>query len=280
MDEHETSGQSPEQDGSSAPTWWGDFRIPFGEARRWQLGPMSLYVQRLSGEWRMATVHDQGVADERIAVAEPVAEDIDLLSYASVLRFGMAGDDERVTLAPMLADRAVVSTPQKPFYIPTGAETTVFVGSPLWLRISAGQPPVKLSELPVSRPSDTWFGPSPYRGELCYASRTACRLRLDEFVLIPHRAVTAVRVRNRSTKPFLLERLKLPVSYLPLFCAADGIFWTRDLSFDYNDGEDTAPLRYGGDKPKWAEGARQIAESREQAGKNLAVRVFSSLFTG
>jgi len=128
------------------------------------------------------------------------------------------------------------------------------------------------------RPSDTWFGPSPDDGELCYASRTSCRLDLGALSLRPHRALTAVRVKNRASGPLLLERLNLPVVYLPLFCSAGGVLWTRDVTFDYIQGQDYAPLNYGAATPAHADGAELVSPPRHAPSGSLVTRVFSSLF--
>ncbi|MCG8417294.1 MAG: hypothetical protein MJE77_05035 [Proteobacteria bacterium] len=238
---------------------------------------MNLWIQHLREEWRLATSHDE---DELpVAVQVPV-ECSDLMALDSVLRFALSSVDDRLRITPILADRHVVSQPQHPFYIPARTESTVYVTSPMWIRIEVGETPVLLTEIPIFRPSDTWFGPTPSRGELCYASRTFCRLRLEDVAVRPHRAHTAVTVRNKSAAPFLLERMKLPVVYLPLFCARDGVFWTRDVKFDYREGEEFAPLRYGGTTPARAADAELICGPRQEADVGLAVQVFTSLFSG
>ena len=215
---------------------------------------------------------------------------MDLLEFDTVQRFGLSGDSERIRLSPRLADRPVVTTPQKPFYISPADSVTIYVGSPLWVRVEmigssrsdgedSGEATL-LVETPAVRPSDTWFGPTPYHGELCYASSTFCRLRLEEVTIRPYRAVTAATVTNHTDQPFLLERFKLPVLYLPLFSDQDSKFWTRDVKLDFRADEELSPLEYGPATPQHARDPELVSSPREVAEKNVAVRVFSSLFAG
>lgn len=246
---------------------------------------MTLWIQRLRGEWRIARTIEEH--DERTSTVDIPSEVTDLLALEDVSRFGVSNHAESVTITPLLADRSVVSSPDKPFYIPAGETVTVYVGSPLWVRIEAGDPAMVLAEFPIVRPSDTWFGPNTYQGELCYASRTVCRLRLEDVSLRPHRAITAVAIKNNARRALRLERMKLPVVYLPLFHAhghaeghvESGAFWTSDLTISYDEGEALVPIEYDSHTPKHAGKATLVAPARNRGEDNVAMRMFSSLFS-
>jgi len=49
---------------------------------------------------------------------------------------------------------------EQPLGVPPGEQASVYVSSPLWVRIETGKPAKLLCELPTFRPSDTWFGPN------------------------------------------------------------------------------------------------------------------------
>ena len=53
----------------SSQRWWGTFELPEGEARRWRVGPVTLWIQRLRGEWRVLHEH----ADDPLATPLEVA---------------------------------------------------------------------------------------------------------------------------------------------------------------------------------------------------------------
>lgn len=124
--------------------------------------------------------------------AEELPED------AETFRVAQCGDVGPLKLVPIMADRLVVSRPKSPFRILPGQHATLFVSTPAWVRIALGNGKA-LAELPLFRPSDTWFGPSTLVGELGYAARTHCRLDVCDVPFRPHRAVTPLRVENRSS---------------------------------------------------------------------------------
>lgn len=270
--------QAADPTAAAGGAWWGTYRIPIGSAGRWRIGPMTICIERLREEWRISAEMDENIEDPTASVELP-ADCGDLLQRAKVTRFGVSGRAETITLTPMLADRPIVTKPEKPFYISAHESVIVYVGSPIWVRIEFGDPPVMLGDFPIIRPSDTWFGPNTYIGELCYAGRTACRLQLTDLPIRAHRAVTAVTVENRSSAPLLLEHMKLPVLYLSLFHSKSGVFWTRDIKFRHEAGAELASLRYGARVPAHAGDAVQVSAPRQEVEENFAMRVFSSLFS-
>ena len=144
---------------------WGTYTVAPGEVRRWRVGPLTLWIQRLEGEWRVAYLSPDD--PEASATEAAVVDDrgLDLLDQEHVQRFAVAGARGEISLAPALADRPVVARPERPFCLPAGAEAVVYVSSPLWVVLSTAQD-VQLMEIPLARPSDTWFGPSTREGEL------------------------------------------------------------------------------------------------------------------
>ena len=158
-----------EQDSGDA-SWWSSFSMATGETAHARIGPLDLWIQRHPNEWRLARDEASDPMDATLSHPSPVA-DQDLNELPGVERFAMARTGDRVTLGAALADRPVISRPEKPFHLPVGEEATVFVSTPLWLRFQVGEADKLLREFPIARPSDTWFGPNTLEGELCYTSR-------------------------------------------------------------------------------------------------------------
>ena len=219
-------------------TWWGDFEIRTKETRCWQIGPMSLWVTRGDDEWRIATTQGDNPLDNRLSVAEaaeePVGDCVDAMRFA-------AGDSPVVRLAPGLPDRPLIVKSTRPFFIPTKQEVTLYVSSPLWLRIFAGEENHELVDIPMDRPSDTWFGPDTRTGEMCYAARSSARMHLENLPMRPHRSISTLHIRNRAKSALQFERLKVPVQYLSLSPSEEGHLWTEALQFERR--EDTATAR-------------------------------------
>lgn len=260
--------------------WWGEFSIRKGQTGKWCIGPLTLWIQRLEGEWRLA--HETGVdpLDTSLEKEIPTVA-LDLLEKESAVRYAIAGDSEEIGLAAVPADRSIVTSSEKPLSVPPGEEVTVYVSSPLWVRIRTGEPSRLLCEVPVFRPSDTWFGPDTMAGELCYASRTFHRVRLEDIPVRPHRATTAVRIVNRAGTTLSLERMQVPVMHLVLYRSTDGRLWTQDVVFERAGDNDFVALRIGGrgvPAAIRADQAERIAGPRLQPSGNIVVRAFSSLF--
>ena len=262
----------------NAAQWWGPVVVPHDHVGRWQIGPLTLWVERLECEWRIArqSNSDAGSATVEHEIA-PSGED--LLSKKSLGRFGVSGKNESMNLVPALADRDVVSTPQRPFHIPAGEEVTIYVGAPLWVQLLAGNDKAFLEEFALHQPSDTWFGPNTQTGELCYATRSFCRLQLRALQGRPHRSTTAVLIQNQASTPLYLDRFKLPVPFLSLYADAEtATLWTNDVVLQRLDSEELAPLEIRNGPPAGRPAAIEVGKPRKQVSGNVMVRAFESLF--
>jgi hypothetical protein len=165
-----------------------------------------------------------------------------------------------------------------PLHVPAGQETTLFVSTPLWLQLQVHEPLVYLSELPIVRPSDTWFGPSTMEGEICYASQTLGRLSLKNFPHLPHRAVTPVSIHNNTEESFQLERLNLAVPHLSLYSAAGKELWTEAVSMVREADSSAASIQIGVGAPEQITDAVLVSEHRLKPESRSIISKVSALF--
>ncbi len=256
--------------------WWGRHRLAEGGTLRWRIGPLTLWLQRLALEWRVAYARNAG-ADEAVVEAARAVPAEDQPDSDGIQRYMFRHTGENLHVLPALADRPVVTRPVSPVHIPAGEDVTFFVSSPLWLRVCVHDPERLLFELPVQTPSETWFGPSTLQGEICYASETSCRLSWQELPLRPHRAVTPVVIRNRGGDALLLERLNLPVNYLSLFAEPGGGLWTQTVTME-REGEALASVDIAKAAPSHVAAAELLAGPRRQLEKNVFNRALNALF--
>jgi len=265
---------------ASAPnTWWGRYEIPIGSCGAWTVGPMGIWIERLQGEWRVAYNATEDHLDPTIRVQVPV-EGMDLMSIDKVTRFAVTGEDPVVYLTPALADRPIISRPDKPFVVLPKDEITVHLSTPLWIRIEVGEQRRLLLETPAFRPSDTWFGPDTTQGELCYAARAAMQLNLEKVPLRAHRAITAVQVRNLGSEALTVDRLNLPVVYLSLFLGADDELWTENVVFERPAGSEEFQLRLRETAGRSSvRGAGAVGAPRKVIPDRVSVRALASLFS-
>ncbi|MEZ4605467.1 MAG: hypothetical protein R2880_05110 [Deinococcales bacterium] len=225
-------------EGGETLRWWGDFELEVGRMAWWKLGPSQVVVQRLEQEWKLIYLAGEDLLDSTILMEMPLSYNFydKLKDYesqekkSSIRRYMFKESSRLLSLRPLLGDRPFVVKPETPFSIQEGQEVTLYVTTPLWVSVRVGlQGEQLLREMPSHRPSDTWFGDN-LHGELCYASRLAGQLSIDKLKRRPYRIVSPLRVRNHSHSPLLIERVKLPVQYLSLYCAKDGFLWTQGLT--------------------------------------------------
>jgi hypothetical protein len=266
--------------------FWGAFDVPEEEAGCWRVGPLTLWVENRRLEWRLTsrtapTGREGALANAAVSITIPcpAAEIPPPGPGVDVRRFGFSHDSGALRVTPLLADRPVVARPDLPFFLPAGEAITIYVSTPLWMRLAVGEPPRELQELPIVRPPDTWFGPSTQVGELCYATRSTARLRLEDQPLRAERAVTAATLRNRHGAAVLVERLNLPVPYLSLFeDAHGGLLWTQPITVEIDGPGTPSRVELGHGPPPEAPGARFVQGPRLHAERNVLLRAFGFLF--
>jgi hypothetical protein len=255
--------------------WWGSFSVAERSVTRWQIGSLTLGAQRLAGEWRIGYQS----TDDALADTVKCSSGLDatgLEQMTNIERFAISEESDEIRLEPRTADRPIVFRPDLPFHVLPGEQATLYVGSPLWVAVSSAPSSKALLEIPSHRPSDTWFGPPTEEGELCYASRTFCRLALSEVTRRAHRAATVVVIRNPSNETLPILRLKLPMERLGLFVSGDGRLWTHDVILERGEGTEFAQLEIGKGAPRSALDAKILVHPRVSPGGNRMVR---SLFS-
>ncbi len=258
--------------------WWGIFSIPQNHAGRWQIGPMSLHIRHVRQEWHIASESGGDPLDNRLDVSmfeRWPATNKDLVFS----RFTFRQTTEDLKLSPVLPDRAMVIRPEAPLYVLSKEEVTLYVSLPLWVRIEAGKPEKFLQEIPVYRPSDTWFGRSTREGELCYASRTSGRLNIDDVPFRPHRVVCPVLIRNDAEDPLLVERLNVSAPNLSLYVTMDGYFWTQRMILQREADGERVQAHFEKTAPEtFKKGAALVCGPRVVPDENLFKRALDTFF--
>lgn len=265
--------------------WWGSVSFNDDDAGRWRVGPRTLWIYRSAQAWHLITfesddpLEDTAESNVPTQIEETALSMDELPRDAVVTRYSFQQTDAVCRLHPVLADRAVVVRPDIPLYVLAGERVTLYVSTPLWIRVEVGEPARLLQEIPSFRPSDTWFGPSTREGELCYASKTEGRLRLQDLPRRLHRAITPIHVRNFGSDALHIERVQVPVQYLSLFEGHDHHLWTQSVTLDRETAGDVATVRFAEtDIPEEAGRTTQLGGPRLHVRTSMIVRTFTSLF--
>lgn len=255
-----------------AVTWWGDFTLAAAGARRWRIGPLSLFAAREGADWVIAHAAGEDPLDKSLAVAEPCDPEA-LDANMTRARFAFERPHERLTVGPLLADRPASVQPEAPVSVPSGESAIFYISTPVWVRLAVGPQRRFIAEVPSFRPSDTWFG-RPAAGELCYAVRSRGTTRLDAQINRPHRAITPVRVINRAPEALAVERLKLPLPNLALFRSPGGGLVAPTVEFLRERSGGQAVMRID----RVERGAERLAEPRIQLRESRVLQAFEWFF--
>jgi hypothetical protein len=263
-----------------APFWWRPRTVPDGHTLDCRLGPLTMQIFRAQGEWQLAVQPGEETDAPTTAALDlregGIGAEID---PDHVQRFIFGSTSGVLRLVPLLADRSVVIRPRQSVFLPSGEETTMFLSSPLSLRIEVGEPAVVLREVPMLRLPDTWFGPSTREGELCYSGKTSARHTLADVPRRPHRAITPLRIRNEASSPLPLDRISLPVPVLSVYGAADGSLWTEMVTMIRGSDTDMAALRIEAGPPALSgDDTHLISAPRREQSRGSLVRAFNVLF--
>lgn len=256
--------------------WWGQFALATNARAYWRIGPLEIWAERTEREWRFFDRQLDSPLDTTVMVECPTQREVPP-EVTSHRRFGFSVSVDHIQLLPVTAPRAIIVSSEVPFALPPKQETTVYVSSPLWVEIRIDKPSFSLLEVPVHRPSDTWFGPSTLEGELCFAGRTRARQELSSVDILPHRAISAINIRNRAGSLLQLERIKIPTPNLSVFADPAGQPWTEQVMLDRESDGDFAALRLSkmpGEKSDY----ELLRGPRTKLEKGLSIRSFGSIF--
>jgi len=262
----------------SEPPWWGDFEFNHDQCKEWRIDSLSLLVRHLDGEWQIAYQRFDNSAD-----TENTIEITDSTQLPETLknnsRYIFRKTKGLLSVLPLTADRPVIARPHTPFNLTAGEEAVLYVSTPLWIQLAVGSSPIKVLEsIAINQPSDTWFGPSTLEGELCYATKTHCKLNLADISHRPHRVLTPVFVRNQADTTLAIERLNIPAPLLAIFSADDGKLWTPGVTLTREKDGDMAKLKIDKKPPKEARNCRLVSKPRSDADSTIFIRAFNTVF--
>ena len=261
--------------GSKTPNeaikWWGRFQLEVGQMGLWQVGSTNFSINHLAQEWRIAYSVGRDHLSNDLSVQIPLISDESQVSE-KLRRYMFSQTSNTLILTPVLANRSLVVRPETPCSVREGQRITLYVTTPLWIRVQIEESSTPLHEIPSLCLSDTWFGDNTLIGELCYSGPLAGRLSLEMAQRRPYRVLSPLQVYNNSPKPLLIERVKLPLEYLDVYAAKDNFLWTQAITLIQE--KDSTKLSLDRDHPQEMGEAEKISEARQQASKNLIVRAF------
>jgi hypothetical protein len=256
-------------------TWWGRFDFALNQSRSWHLAGLDLAATRGSREWRFQTRRQP---DQHEDVHHWELLDGGLPEDAPVSRYFFKNTGETIYMLPRLADRSVVIKPVNPVFIPAGEEATLFISTPVWVACYAEHFETPLLDIPVVRPSDTWFGRNTVSGEVCYATRVLGRTDLSQLPPRPFRVVTPVTVVNSGSAMLPVERINMPTPYLPVYASESGRLWTPSLHVLQEPGASPPRIRIETGISPLAGPVEMLTPPRLSGSEHALIRIFDNFF--
>ena len=256
--------------------WWHKMSLATDQCWFFSIGPLQLYLRRLSNEWQCCFEQQKETEDRYLMLSNSTQC---LPPDLSTQRFIFKKSPEQFSLTPVLLDRPVVIKTRQPVSIPPGEQALFYISSPVCVKLSLHQPDCVLQEIPTQRLSDTWFGPSTQQGELCYAAKTHARHSRAEVPLRPHRAVTPVTIENKSDQLLTINKLSIPVPFLAVYGLADGTLWTDPISLQHDGNHALTRFKISKQAPEGCTAADLLSQPRLQVEKHGLIRAFTDIFS-
>lgn len=258
------------------PVWWGRLDFALGQTRAWHMAGFDLAITRGAQEWRFQTRRNPGQHEDQHQWR--TLPDAALPEDTPVTRHFFKKTGDALYMLPRLADRSVVIKPVNPVFIPAGEEVTLYVSTPVWVACYAEHFDAPLLDLPVVRPTDTWFGPNTVKGEVCYATRVFGRTDLSQLPPRPFRAVTPIILRNHGADTMPVERINMPVPLLPVYASENGRLWTPPLHVQREAGSRTPRIRLESAMSAEAGTVELLTPARISGGEHALIRLFDNFF--
>lgn len=266
-----------QQQASTDLKWWGEKQFEIHQSRAWQFGSLLFRLTRGLQEWRIEYFRPQiqydyeqqwyEIEDANFAFPQPV----------HVERYMFRETHPHISLIPRLADRSVVIRPVDPIYIPAGQRGTLYISTPLWISGYVESQKEPLFDIPVIRPKDTWFGPDPRSGEMCYATSVDGRTELKQLRPRAFRAVTPIDFHNVSSYQLRFDRMNVPVPALPLFYSeSTDRLWTSQIKVIHEDIGRPARIKIENRTPDLAGKVEYVNPARSPG--SVLFNMFDSFF--
>ncbi|WP_444998567.1 hypothetical protein [Aliikangiella sp. IMCC44359] len=277
--------------------WKQVFSIPSGEHYKLTFGSLTTYISHQEGDWQFRYLYSTEKEDEIEQKIEFSSHETPVPEYSQLTRIihanpiqdaiinkqsncdGNLANLSKISFQPQLANRSIVAKPHTPFYLPAQESVTIYLSTPVWLAIKIGEVSQPLLEIPSFKLSDTWFGPRPHIGELCYASQFSGR---TNFQLLPKRMsriITPVQIINNGKESLKLEKIAIPTAYLTTYLTDSGELWTSELKVLCERDKKAPLVSTAKNLPSHVANASLISEPREKDASGLISKTLDRLFS-
>lgn len=243
------------------------------------VGALELYVNLLENEWQFRhcyVTEDETKTERKIQLSPLKKMSRDELEP---MRFIHSHNHDKLQFRPRLANKSIVAKPYMPVFLPSEQTVTVYISTPVWLAIFLDDQKQPLLEVPTFKLSDTWFGPKPHIGELCYSSRFSGRIDLSALPKRASRIITPVKITNNGADNLKLEKISIPCDYLAVYLNENNELWTPTLSILREVDKNKTQVTIEKSLHPSLENAKRVGEPRVADQSRLLSKTIDMLFS-
>ncbi len=253
----------------TSDTHWLSIPLGENEAAIWSIENVTVYAQRVSGDWMLA----RDESDE----ARPEQQVRKILSIPIGLewkRWALNQTAKEIRFWPSLPDKPVVVKTKIPVIVPPNTSIELYINIPVWLEVSVSQGDeyYTLDNLVPSRLSNTWYG-TLFEGQLCYAIKSRARRALEDLDNDPLRAACLFRINNQSNDPLPIEKIRILPEHLGLFQSLERL-GTSSVTVDFRGQDRGSEISYQTGAPEFLLDGRLVREAQTPFNRN---RLFDRL---
>jgi len=238
------------------------YKISNGHGIDIHAGTLHLHVRRISMGWGFK------VENELSDFADVDVRENNSVFQVSESALFQTGKDDRLLIMPALPPKPVVLK-NSGIRILQGQSMRFFVKIPLWLQFYRSEFSAEnfITEYPLFRLSDTWFG-EPDDGEPAFALGNYYQKEISLLNAKSWEAICPVNISNHSNTMLEIQRFIIRVDNLALVSVENQIM-TSLTDIEYKGKEQISSATYSLNNSVHGDHFRQIAQPRVSGNKSL-----------
>ena len=249
-------------------SFWKKYQIKVNQTLGFKAGYAEVFIKHVSNGWLVKTTSLAQAVDEMEAIKVD-----DLLDDQEVLHF-YSGNTSELILVPALPNKAVVFRNNKTIKVSAGESTRLFFTIPISMQFYFDEvkDETRLTEVPLRRLSDTWFGEMD-NGEPAYSIGSTYYKSLAEVDARVWEAIVSVEIINNTFGVLDLQRLILRVEEFNLYRKGDQIL-TNHVTIEFKGQEQVESVNLSTRDDIHGDKFEQVANKRLSDSKKLLRRSF------
>jgi len=240
----------------TSDTHWLTIPLKENEASIWSIANVSVYAQRVSGDWMLARDEsEEAITEQQVQKISSVPLGLDWKRWA------LNKKADEIRFWPTFPDKSLVVKTRVPVIIPPKTSIELYINIPIWLEISVaqGEEYYSLDKVAPSRLSNTWYG-TLFEGELCYAIKSRARRALEDLNNGPLQAVCLFKINNQSENSLPVDKIRILPEHLTLYQTLDRL-GTSSVTIDFQGDENGSKVSYESVAPEFLKDGRLVREA-------------------